>query len=76
MAIDRPSLALAICMQPDKLVQMAGRPELIDSGFLPRCNIVQPRSLVGDRIETGHEPPLDPQIAATWAKIIRTRMRW
>jgi hypothetical protein len=74
VGIDHPSLAVGICLQPDKLVQLAGRPELRDSGFIARCNIVEPRSLVGERIETGFEQAVAPAIAGRWSCAVQAVM--
>lgn len=68
--IKQPSLAMAICLQPDKFETLADRRDLIDSGFLPRCNLVQPRSLVGERIETGEEEPMDHSLVEEWRDIL------
>ena len=69
--IERPSLAVALAVQPDKLAEIAGNASLLQSGFLPRCNLIQPNSLVGTRIETGDEQPIDWQLAASWENVVR-----
>jgi hypothetical protein len=74
VGIDRPSLAVGICVQPDKLVQLAKRPELRDSGFIARCNIIEPRSLVGERIETGLEQAVGARVAGDWNRVILALM--
>lgn len=63
--IARPALALALTVQPDKVRLLAARKELIWSGLIPRINFCAPPSLVGTRIETGLEQPIDPSIL-TW----------
>ncbi len=68
--IEHPSLAVALAVQPDKLAEIAGNSSLMQSGFLPRCNLVQPVSLVGTRFETGNEQPLDWQLQARWESVI------
>jgi hypothetical protein len=69
--IEHPSLAVALGVQPDKLAELAGNAALLQSGFLPRCNLIQPNSLVGTRIETGDEQPVDPLLAASWENVVR-----
>jgi putative DNA primase/helicase len=70
LRILRPSLAIAICVQPDKFAELAGKRELFSSGFLGRLNIFQPPSLVGFRFETGGEQPLDPRLIEQWTACI------
>lgn len=53
LVIYHPHLAIAVCIQPDKIEQLAQRSDLMSSGFIPRANFVSPRSLVGSRFETG-----------------------
>lgn len=69
--IERPSLALALGVQPDKIAEAARRTELTASGFLPRCNVIGPHSLVGSRIEKGDERPPDPQLIERWSRVVR-----
>ena len=69
-SISHPSLALGICLQPDKLDELAGRKDLHSSGFLARCNVVFPRSRIGERIENGDELPMDSTVQEMWTRIL------
>jgi hypothetical protein len=71
LRIEHPSLAVALAVQPDKLAEIAVNASLLQSGFLPRCNVFQPNSLVGTRFETGDEQPLNAQLAAKWENVVR-----
>ena len=66
LCIPHPALALAIAVQPDKLAALARRPELLTSGFIPRCNIVQPHVPFGHRLETGDDPPPNHAVRERW----------
>jgi len=78
VAIHNPSLAIAFALQPDKVVEFVERKSMLDSGLLPRFNFAQPRSLVGQRIETGNEPPLDAKVMAAFERGIHAilDLRW
>lgn len=72
IVIERPSLGVALGIQEDKLRELAGRSELFDSGFIPRCNAVRPENLSGTRFESGNERPPNETLAkqvkdAIWA---------
>ncbi len=70
LRIARPSMAMAICVQPDVVDQLAEHQALLVSGFLPRCNIIDPRSLIGTRFEDGTERPMDAVIAGNWNQVL------
>jgi len=68
IVIPTPALAVAIAVQPDKLEELARRPDLGSSGFLARLNLVTPKSLIGARIETGDEQPFPDELRSWWRR--------
>jgi|GEM_PF-6757868 len=68
LVIQHPSLALGICVQPDALVKLVSRDDLRNSGFVPRLNLLAPPSMVGSRIETGKERPMNRHTLASYSK--------
>lgn len=72
LVIPHPSLTMALCIQSDRFGELVGRPELIVSGFIPRCNLFKPKSLRGYRLETGLEEEVDADILDGWDKTIRS----
>jgi len=70
LVVERPSLGVAVAVQPDKLREAAQREELLASGLFPRFNVVSPRSLVGERMETGDEAPMDEVLLGRWKHIV------
>lgn len=75
LEIEHPSLALCLYVQPDKVAELAAHRSLSESGFLARLNLVQPRSLVGHRLESGNEPPFPDALARQWRDAILPIMR-
>ncbi len=77
--IPHPSLALALCVQPDKLSELGSCSDLSSSGFLARCNIVRPLSLIGTRFETGEELELSSSLRDRWRligeRLLKARFR-
>lgn len=70
VAFSNPALAVGLMVQPDKLGELAKTRALVDSGFVPRCGIIIPRSTVGTRFETGLEEPLSAELRDRWRQII------
>ncbi|GJM43340.1 MAG: hypothetical protein DHS20C21_01820 [Gemmatimonadota bacterium] len=70
--VSHPNPALALCalVQPDKLAELVNRSDLLESGFLARCTLAMPPSMVGTRFEREDEAPPDPGTMASWGAIL------
>ena len=76
LVLEKPSLALGLCLQADKVCELAGSRSLLDSGFLQRLNLSRPLSLVGYREETGDELPFPEGVRDEWRQVVERIIAW
>jgi Protein of unknown function (DUF3987) len=69
VSLDRPAVAIALCVQPDALAEVIGDAYARGRGFVPRFAFVCPASRLGSR--SLHPAPLAPALAAWWAETTR-----
>jgi hypothetical protein len=70
--LQRPAIGMLLMVQLDKLSELGTNRPLHDSGFLPRCILLYPDSLVGTRMWSEQE--IDPDVKRRYTTAILARL--
>jgi replicative DNA helicase len=68
--LDRPALALVLCVQPEALREVLGDRTAKDRGLVPRLCLVAPESRMGTRLDL-NPGEVPPHLRAWWGASVR-----